>query len=610
MLQDQEKLREHLDSKVNTLLNFTPKLTADAEKLGVGSYSIGEEVYYSLPNAFADQQSLLGVIAYICFGNKVVFVESDVLEEYALDNETSKRLKGVIFGLRDKEPRRLGSYDKKEKFEQGRTLAFAMRLKGEFIERGKIAGLDYLNLLSKNHDYFENEGLNVVVDKDAKISRPKPGRLRSLLESVLSGDKDVLRKSVDILISGIRKLRITVNIENYFEPFDEFAKRYYRTKEIEEQKPSSKKKKGKSAQEVQKTVIQIKPDKPSSNSLVPKPELEVISKLMDLDWVPYTDFQKRWKEACLELGYQSICPGVISSITARYSALQKFGAMTTKRLQQVRKYLADKSPDQQVKDKTKSLAKKEVTPETIRAFFLQQDNAVEYSLESISAVIPKSKWVAAVASNPDFFNCAKLPDTIAGAEAIIKNKLARLFTTWLAKPFNLDDSEYDFTERYRFSEAQRFVIYMIRSRRFLLHLNNVMIAISKSKRPMFPSEVTNLLGGLTKVSDYIDILSNLFETDWEGYAAIMAIYDNDPKSDLATYVHWMHERVSVLGAMLALSIKIAKEGRLSKPSDFIALENAVIPQVNELVNKCEEIRDKLVQVFPDLLAPVHKNAEG
>jgi len=544
-----------LKNKLDKMKKIGTAAAASVSTFTVGIYGSDnddEKPFMVLPKSFYDEQSNLGPIVLALFGEKysLVFIDEDVIEDFSVVKSIRDKFTGLLISLTDTETRKLSQYEKKTDFEKGRTLGFAMRLKGTFISSGKDLGIDLINLLRPDHALFENQNTTIEVGSgDNKKRVGKPGLLSELLSSVLSsssGSTDNVKRLVDIIKDGIRDLTLEgVDIVNYLVDFETIAARHYRTRKVVEASKTSGKK-GKKAKEVVK-FEEVKPDKIGQNALLFKFELDIIFNLAAFKWDSFSTIKKDFRSLATQFGYGDVNRLIHRALAIRYDILQRIGNATTKRLQMLRKYVTERPENKLSKADAEKLTKKDIKKELLSEWYLSLDKPVELTFDMVSSIIKPSEFVLAATYSKDFFKLAETPCEVTPVSEYIERHIAKQ----IVQLFNC--SYEDIKEDKEVEDSGTSVTYqnsmlavrkLLKTRNFVYHASKIFNkAFITKKRQTYAGELRILRNGFNKVDEALDGLKDVIDMDWEAWDAVTDLLSGADYNSLAQLVDSLHKWV-------------------------------------------------------------------
>jgi len=306
-----EQLYTYGEERIDTLL-VRDELDVQLPKIDREKRAI------ELPASLEGQErSIFLVIAALCKLSGVELYEYDSKVVTNTKNGTDAFCDGFLIGTYSDKPTKLDRAKKDLDF--GKACAFALKIRGELVK------LEKLELIAKNNFYFGNNpgekvgntlityGLKLkMIDiwEDPMVGQAMYGIFLYLFEQVgLSQFAD------DVHATTLLK---------YTLKFDEVVQKFYQ--------PIRTTKRGKT----QITGFR-KGKKPNPSPLLTKGEYNLIMKVAAPLWTDLDQFKKDWPKSILapSKAEQLLAP-LGRLYKSRFEFLQKFGSLTTKRLQEIR----------------------------------------------------------------------------------------------------------------------------------------------------------------------------------------------------------------------------------------------------------------------------------
>jgi len=318
----------------------------------------------SIPSSLeGNEYSLFLSIATLCHLSAVnlYLYESKLLVNTKKDSQ--KFIDGFLVGTYSGKPCKLDR--SKKDLELGRAFAYALKLRGEMIK------LEKLDLLSKNNFYFGNNPeervSNTPIVFGAKLKfidifeDPKFG---SAMYSVL------LYLFEQVGLSQFDEKDYHASFMRHTLRFDEVVARFYQ--------PVKTTKRG-------KTVVTSyrKGKKPNPSPLLTKGEYNLLMKIAGPLWTDLDHFKTEWTNSVLSTTKSdSIIDRLRRLYKSRFEFLQKFGSLTTKRLQEVRAF-----------KNNANLKKVDVTQQMLTDTLQKRANPGEQFLREAIKVFETNHWV-------------------------------------------------------------------------------------------------------------------------------------------------------------------------------------------------------------------------
>jgi len=277
-----------------------------------------EKRIIELPSSLEDQErSIYLVITALCKLSdvRILLYDSQVITN--TKRGTDAFCDGLLIGTYSNKPTKLDRAKKDLDF--GKACAFALKVRGELVR------LEKLELISKNNFYFGNNpsekvgntaityGLKLkMIDiwEDAVVGQAMYGVLLYLFEQIglnQFSDEDHM-----------------TSLLKYTLKFDEVVAKFYQ--------PIRTTKRGKT-----QITGYRKGKKPNPSPLLTKGEYNLIMKIAGPLWTDLDQFKKDWPQSVLAPSKtEKLLSPLARLYKSRFEFLQKFGSLTTKRLQEIR----------------------------------------------------------------------------------------------------------------------------------------------------------------------------------------------------------------------------------------------------------------------------------
>jgi len=279
----------------------------DREKRGI-------EIPANLKKQERNVWLILTSLAYLT-GVSVTEYETEI--SYVTKKDSDRFLDGLLIGTMDSKPTRLDR--NKTLNELGRAIAFSLKVRGELHKLNKS------EWLIRNHWFFGNnptETMNKVpVPFGSKV------KLIDIWENKNFGDamySVFIYLFEELGLNQFSDVDYRSSILKYTLRFEDIIQKFYQ--------PIRSTKRG-------KTTISgyRKGKKPNPSPLLTKGEYQLVLRVADPMWKDLDTYKSEWLNILLA---ESKASNTIDELRklykSRYEFLQKFGAMTTKRLQEIR----------------------------------------------------------------------------------------------------------------------------------------------------------------------------------------------------------------------------------------------------------------------------------
>jgi len=271
-----------------------------------------------IPANLANQErNLYYIICSICHltGVSISTYETDTPSVTKKDSDAF--LDGLLIGTFDSKPTKLDR--NKTLGELGRCIAFSLKVRGELHKLFKA------EWLVKNHWFFGNNPTEVM----NKVPVPFGSKVKliDIWENKNFGDamySVLLYLFEELGLSQLNEQDYTSSILKYSLRFEDIVAKFYQ--------PIRSTKRG-------KTIISgyRKGKKPNPSPLLTKGEYQLILKLADPMWKDLDTYKSEWLNILLAQTRASVTIDELRKLyKSRFEFLQKFGALTTKRLQEIR----------------------------------------------------------------------------------------------------------------------------------------------------------------------------------------------------------------------------------------------------------------------------------
>jgi hypothetical protein len=354
------------ESKIEKIKD-TPHINRDKRTIYIPSGLMSDSDNYWYIAIFMEKASKIMDFKLETYGSGAI--------EFIEDRDILEFMKGLVLGLEDLKPLNL-TY-KKSILEQGRTSCFGIKCRGEF----RI--MNRMKFFLKENYYLGNNPNQTIGDKkvpnafkqyvqnyfiDQEIGKQIASLMTTILEYIA-----LSQYSTEDFKSAIEK--VTISFDSYLE--DNYSRPLF---ELRKKKMVK--------------VGERLPRKPNSSPLIHKEEMKLIHSILSPTWNNLDSVKKNWYLDIWSPSIEKNLDFIDSIMKMRWNILEKFGSITTKRLQEVR-----------LTDKTKKFSKKaEVTNTDLLNFLIARKSSVinEFFIE-ISKLIPKaSRWTVLEEVNKEF----------------------------------------------------------------------------------------------------------------------------------------------------------------------------------------------------------------
>jgi hypothetical protein len=279
-----------------------------------------EERIVELPSLLeSHEDSLFLAAATLCNIANVGVILYDSEIAINTKKDTQKFLDGFLVGTYSGTPCKLDR--SKKDLELGRAFAYALKLRGEMIKLGK------LDLLAKNNFYFGNNP-EEKVDK-TPIPFGAKQKFIDVFEDPMFGNamySVFLYLFEEAGLSQFEEKDYNASFSRHTLRFDEVVSRFYQAVKVT--------KRG-------KTIVTgfRKGKKPNPSPLLTKGEYNLIMKIATPMWHDLDQFKDEWSSTVFSTAKSDkILDRLRRLYKSRFEFLQKFGSLTTKRLQEVRAF--------------------------------------------------------------------------------------------------------------------------------------------------------------------------------------------------------------------------------------------------------------------------------
>jgi hypothetical protein len=320
------------------------------------------EVY--IPQNLRNQESqLFHIIAGLCYHTRVSLIEYETSLVSATVRDSNEFLDGFLLGFYDAKPTRLDR--SKKSLEQGLAFAFALKVRGELIKIQKSEWLIKNNYFFGNNPEEKIGNISVSFVLKQKIigifEDPKVGSAFYGILCYLYEMMGLAQFSSEDYESSILKYTIK---------FEDVISKFYQ--------PVRATRKGK---------VQIiswrKGSKPNPSPLLKKKEFDILVEIASPLWKDLDEYKKDWSTIVLSASPAQRIETLIGRLyKARFEFLQKFGSLTTKRLQELRKLL-------NVANKKKA----EVKPENLTALLSARPSPANHFVKEIAKCFKSMKYL-------------------------------------------------------------------------------------------------------------------------------------------------------------------------------------------------------------------------
>jgi hypothetical protein len=320
------------DKTLREYIDFTDNIIAEQKKsnqrsnLDVGLHYNPEDDknFIVVPDWFFTSTELVPALIIrlaVTIGCPVIKKDNVAFDDTTFGLKNNKFLTGLIVSILDN--KKVTLVETKDSYEMGRKIGHALRYYAELRGRGVPS-----QLIRKKHAWFENQPkLPGGIDNSTKVY------LEKYMKKIIK-DGNLYKFTMSFIRFGFQQLRWSGDetaLTPHMVPFSEYITSFYRVKGFSAKEKQINKKKDSGLR---------KPERPNRTTTFTSTELDIVRALMKPYWKSHKSLQEKWSENLLS-GGSSYFDGVKETLTheynLRWSLLERFGNVSTKRLRTIRK---------------------------------------------------------------------------------------------------------------------------------------------------------------------------------------------------------------------------------------------------------------------------------